>query len=197
VGEPPYREHCDCRKPRPGLLRRAEKELGADLRSSWVIGDRYSDMQLAWSVGAQGALVKSGYGLGELTYLSRAGRSSPTSWPRTCWRRSSASSAARRREHGEARGDRARLRGRRVLVLADLVADEFVYGKVERVSREAPVLILRHDTTDVRLGGGANAVHNIRTLGGRPLPFGLLGATRTASACARSCARRASARASC
>jgi D-glycero-beta-D-manno-heptose-7-phosphate kinase len=66
-------------------------------------------------------------------------------------------------------------RGRRVLVLADLVADEFVYGRVERISREAPVLILRHDTTDVRLGGGANAVHNIRTLGARPLPFGLLG----------------------
>ena len=67
-------------------------------------------------------------------------------------------------------------RGRRVLVLADLVADEFVYGRVERVSREAPVLILRHDITDVRLGGGANAVHNIRTLGARPLAFGLLGA---------------------
>ena len=67
-------------------------------------------------------------------------------------------------------------RGRRLLVLADLVADEFVYGRVERISREAPVLILRHDTTDVRLGGGANAVHNIRTLGARPLPFGLLGA---------------------
>ncbi|HEX9188099.1 MAG TPA: PfkB family carbohydrate kinase [Vicinamibacteria bacterium] len=67
------------------------------------------------------------------------------------------------------------LAGRRVLVLADLVADEFVYGSVERISREAPVLILRHDATDVRLGGGANAVHNIRTLGGRPLPFGVLG----------------------
>jgi rfaE bifunctional protein kinase chain/domain len=66
-------------------------------------------------------------------------------------------------------------RGRRVLVLADLVADEFVYGRVQRVSREAPVLILRHDTTDVRLGGGANAVHNIRTLGGTPLLFGVLG----------------------
>jgi len=66
-------------------------------------------------------------------------------------------------------------RGRRVLVLADLVADEFVYGRVERVSREAPVLILRHDSTDVRLGGGANAVHNIRTLGGVPLPFGVVG----------------------
>jgi rfaE bifunctional protein kinase chain/domain len=67
------------------------------------------------------------------------------------------------------------LRGRRVLVVADLVADEFVYGKVERISREAPVLILRYDTTDVRLGGGANAVHNISTLGGRPVPFGVLG----------------------
>jgi rfaE bifunctional protein kinase chain/domain len=65
--------------------------------------------------------------------------------------------------------------GRGVLVLADLVADEFVYGRVERISREAPVLILKHDTTEVRLGGGANAVHNIRTLGGRPLPFGVLG----------------------
>ena len=77
VGEPPYRESCDCRKPRPGLLRRAEKELGADLRSSWVIGDRYSDMQLAWSVGASGALVKSGYGLGELTYLSEGWSKQP------------------------------------------------------------------------------------------------------------------------
>ena len=66
-------------------------------------------------------------------------------------------------------------RERRLLVLADLVADEFVYGRVERISREAPVLILKHDATDVRLGGGANAVHNIRTLGAAPLPFGVVG----------------------
>src|SRR5215468_609374 len=62
-------------------------------------------------------------------------------------------------------------RGRRVLV----VADEFVYGRAQRVSREAPVLILQHDGTDVRLGGGANAVHNILTLGGTPVPVGVLG----------------------
>ena len=68
-----------------------------------------------------------------------------------------------------------RFRGRRVLVLADLVADEFVYGRVQRVSREAPVLILQYDGVDVRLGGGANAAHNIRTLGGTPLPLGVLG----------------------
>jgi rfaE bifunctional protein kinase chain/domain len=64
---------------------------------------------------------------------------------------------------------------RRILVLADLVADEFLYGSVQRVSREAPVLILEYDGTDVRLGGGANAVHNIRTLGGIPLPLGVVG----------------------
>jgi rfaE bifunctional protein kinase chain/domain len=66
-------------------------------------------------------------------------------------------------------------RGRRILVVADLVADEFVYGRVQRVSREAPVLILQYEAADVRLGGGANAVHNIRTLGGTPLPLGLIG----------------------
>ena len=60
-------------------------------------------------------------------------------------------------------------RGRRLLVLADLVADEFLYGRAQRVSREAPVLILQYDGTDIRLGGGANAVHNIRTLGGSPI----------------------------
>jgi rfaE bifunctional protein kinase chain/domain len=66
-------------------------------------------------------------------------------------------------------------RGRRLLVLADFVADEFVFGRIQRVSREAPVLILQYDGADVRLGGGANAVHNIRTLGGTPIPFGVVG----------------------
>ncbi len=66
--------------------------------------------------------------------------------------------------------------GRRILVLADLVADEFLYGRIDRVSREAPVLILQYDGTDLRLGGGANAVHNLRTLGGRPVPLGVVGA---------------------
>jgi D-glycero-D-manno-heptose 1,7-bisphosphate phosphatase len=70
VGEAPYRADCDCRKPRPGLLRRAEAELGADLQHSWVVGDRHSDLQLAWSVGARAALVQTGYGKGELTYLA-------------------------------------------------------------------------------------------------------------------------------
>jgi D-glycero-D-manno-heptose 1,7-bisphosphate phosphatase len=68
VGEPPYRQECDCRKPRPGLLRRAEAELSVDLARSWVVGDRHGDLELAWKVGARAALVKSGYGLGELEH---------------------------------------------------------------------------------------------------------------------------------
>jgi D-glycero-D-manno-heptose 1,7-bisphosphate phosphatase len=68
VGAPPYRQDCDCRKPRPGMLKRAEAELGADLGRSWMIGDRHGDLQLAWNVGARAALVKTGYGRGEIEY---------------------------------------------------------------------------------------------------------------------------------
>jgi D-glycero-D-manno-heptose 1,7-bisphosphate phosphatase len=68
AGEPPYRQDCDCRKPRPGLVRRAAADLGIDLARSWVVGDRPGDLELAWKVGARGALVKTGYGRGELTF---------------------------------------------------------------------------------------------------------------------------------
>ncbi len=68
AGEPPYRQDCDCRKPRPGLLRRAERELDVDLARSWVVGDRLSDVRLAWTVGGRGALVRTGYGRGELQW---------------------------------------------------------------------------------------------------------------------------------
>jgi rfaE bifunctional protein kinase chain/domain len=57
-------------------------------------------------------------------------------------------------------------RGRRVAVVGDLLADEFIYGRVERVSREAPVLILRYDHTIVLPGGAGNAAANVAALGG-------------------------------
>jgi D-glycero-D-manno-heptose 1,7-bisphosphate phosphatase len=68
AGEPPYRQACHCRKPKPGLLRRAEAECEADLGRSYVIGDRYHDLELAWAVGARGVLVRTGYGAGELVH---------------------------------------------------------------------------------------------------------------------------------
>jgi D-glycero-beta-D-manno-heptose-7-phosphate kinase len=60
-----------------------------------------------------------------------------------------------------------RFAARRVAVLGDALADEFIYGRVERVSREAPVLILRYDQTLVVPGGAGNAANNVAALGGR------------------------------
>ncbi len=62
-----------------------------------------------------------------------------------------------------------------ITVLADLVADEFVFGEIARVSREAPVLILKHRERTVVPGGGGNAVMNLAALGVNVLPVGLVG----------------------
>src|SRR6201998_3895011 len=62
-----------------------------------------------------------------------------------------------------------------VTVLGDLVADEFVFGEISRVSREAPVLILKHRERTVVPGGGANAANNLAELGVNVLPVGLIG----------------------
>src|SRR5919109_4513900 len=63
----------------------------------------------------------------------------------------------------------------RVAVLGDLVADEFVYGEISRVSREAPVLILKHRERTILPGGGANAIYNLADLGAKVLPVGVVG----------------------
>jgi D-glycero-D-manno-heptose 1,7-bisphosphate phosphatase len=56
---------CECRKPNPGLLERAAREHGLDLANSWVVGDRYADLEMAHAVGARSILVMTGYGRGE------------------------------------------------------------------------------------------------------------------------------------
>jgi rfaE bifunctional protein kinase chain/domain len=62
-----------------------------------------------------------------------------------------------------------------VAVVGDLIADEFIYGDVERVSREAPVLILRYDSTEIVPGGGGNAANNAAALGARVDVIGVVG----------------------
>lgn len=62
-----------------------------------------------------------------------------------------------------------------VTVVGDLVADEYVFGEISRVSREAPVLILRHRETQLVPGGGANAANNLADLGAKVLPVGIVG----------------------
>src|SRR3954464_4066402 len=62
-----------------------------------------------------------------------------------------------------------------ITVLGDLVADEFVFGEISRVSREAPVLILKHRERTVVPGGAGNAVYNLADLGVNVLPVGVVG----------------------
>jgi rfaE bifunctional protein kinase chain/domain len=62
-----------------------------------------------------------------------------------------------------------------VTVVGDLVADEFVFGEISRVSREAPVLILKHRERNVLPGGAANAIYNLADLGVNVLPVGVVG----------------------
>lgn len=65
--------------------------------------------------------------------------------------------------------------GKTVLLLGDFVADEFQFGEISRVSREAPVLILRHRETQLAPGGGANAASNLAALGARVVPVTVVG----------------------
>ncbi len=62
-----------------------------------------------------------------------------------------------------------------VVIIGDLVADQFLNGTISRVSREAPVFILRHDTTNTVPGAAANAAINVASLGGKPVLIGIAG----------------------
>src|SRR5690349_2668874 len=65
--------------------------------------------------------------------------------------------------------------GKGIVLFGDFVADEFQFGDISRVSREAPVLILRHRETRVVPGGGANAANNLAALGAKVFPVTVVG----------------------
>ena len=66
-----YRRECDCRKPAPGMVRQAASDLGLDPTRSYVVGDKWSDVALARSVGASGILVQTGYGATQAERVDR------------------------------------------------------------------------------------------------------------------------------
>lgn len=80
--------------------------------------------------------------------------------------------------------------GKRVVIVGDAITDEYLYGKPARISRESPVLILRFTDREVKLGGAANAAHNVQALGATALAIGVVG-DDTAGAEARDLFRRA------
>ena len=75
---PEYRSECDCRKPKLGLVEQALESFDIDMTSSYVVGDRYIDMELAQRLNLKGILVKTGYGLGEIEYILPAQDIKPT-----------------------------------------------------------------------------------------------------------------------
>src|SRR5262245_57655346 len=64
---------------------------------------------------------------------------------------------------------------RKVVIIGDLVADQFLRGTIARVSREAPVFIVRHNETETLAGGAANAAVNVASLGGNSVAVGIVG----------------------
>jgi rfaE bifunctional protein kinase chain/domain len=64
---------------------------------------------------------------------------------------------------------------KKIVIIGDLVADQFLHGTIARVSREAPVFILRHDETETLAGGAANAAVNVASLGGQAVLIGIIG----------------------
>ena len=84
--------------------------------------------------------------------------------------------------------------GLRVAVFGDLIVDEFIYGEIARVSREAPVLILNYDSTDLVPGGAGNAASNVAALGGRPAIVGVAGRDEPGRRLLASLAKRADVR---
>jgi rfaE bifunctional protein kinase chain/domain len=79
------------------------------------------------------------------------------------------------REGGRLRDLIAAGRRKRVVVFGDLIADEYVYGRIARVSREAPVLILEYNATEILPGGAGNAANNVAALGGTVRLVSLVG----------------------
>ena len=67
-GAPPYRQECDCRKPRPGMLRQAARDLGIDLGRSYMVGDGIVDVGAARAAGVVPVMVLTGYGRGHLEH---------------------------------------------------------------------------------------------------------------------------------
>jgi rfaE bifunctional protein kinase chain/domain len=82
------------------------------------------------------------------------------------------------------------LPGHRVAVIGDAIADEFVYGRVARVSREAPVLILEYDSTEVVPGGAGNAANNVAAMGGNAMLAAVIGRDEPARRLLKSLHRR-------
>ena len=76
----------------------------------------------------------------------------------------------------------ASLKGRRIMVVGDLILDEYIWGSLERISPEAPVGIIESHSENLALGGAANVANNLIALGFNVEIFGIVGFTSAGGA---------------
>ena len=76
-GTPDYRKDCDCRKPRPGMIQQACRDLPVDLAHSYMVGDKISDSEFGHGLGVKTVMVLTGYGLGEYEYQRQDWKDQP------------------------------------------------------------------------------------------------------------------------
>ena len=181
----PYRQVCDCRKPQPGMLTRAASELGH--HPGPLVRGRRPLARSRGGAGGRRARHSRPHGL-------RPHRRSLAEGRRPAGRRCRQPDRSRlldpasvlMRRSSTPPVDSGRLlelidsfAGTRTAVFGDLIVDEFIYGEIARVSREAPVLILNYDSTAIVPGGAGNAASNVAALGGAAAVVGLAGQDET------------------
>jgi D-beta-D-heptose 7-phosphate kinase/D-beta-D-heptose 1-phosphate adenosyltransferase len=159
-------EGCSCRKPEAGLLRRAAEEWGIDLDRSYFVGDKSSDIEAGRRAGCRTVLLAGNRGI--------ATEAEPD-YAAVGWREAAdwiLDNIGRPVEHNSLL---RRFQGRRVLVVGDVMLDEYLWGKVRRISPEAPVPVVELERRSHAPGGAANAAANAAGLGAEVFLAGVRG----------------------
>ena len=175
---PALDKDSDLRKPKPGMLLKAASEHGVDMAASYMIGDKYSDLECGWAAGCKGGVCSDRLRPGGARPL-RGHLAPPARYPRRG--RLSRGRADPRRKRGGTMshpfGDYIeKFPSLRVAVAGDFIADEFIHGDTSRISREAPVIVLDFQSREILPGGGGNAAMNAAALDGGVSAIGALGA---------------------
>ncbi|MBW3599044.1 MAG: D-glycero-beta-D-manno-heptose-7-phosphate kinase [Planctomycetes bacterium] len=165
-------EHCPCRKPSPGMLFDAARELNLQLDASYMVGDKPTDIEAGRRAGCRTILLYGGASNGKPPH--RAGCVA-ANWDDIVDLILVGRTADMEDAQSRATDLLAGFSGKRVLIVGDVMLDEYVWGNVTRVSPEAPVPVVEVERKTYVPGGAANTAVNVASLGGKPALCGIVG----------------------
>lgn len=149
------KDNCECRKPKPYMIEKAAEDLDIDLKQSYMIGDKLSDLEAGSKAGCISIMLSNEYDLLKATkWIESIGFSNVDEVF-------------------------AGFKDRTVAVIGDVMLDMWVEGVSERISPEAAVPIIDITNITVSLGGAANAARIVSHFGGTPLLVGSVGCDRS------------------